>query len=206
MNLQHLKEAEASFLQSWPGGFSHPEMQALGKKHKMDHMVSMAQEQFAKKCFSDPEAIADSMVKLVSRASMVSLFEKPKFRDAVAGMTAAQKAELAKALKALLHGKQQAGFEALVDCLTPYKLAKWSLVTILPNYYRPDDEVFVKPTTAKGVIEQFKLEGLVSKPRPTWLFYSTYRATILKMRAAVDPLVAPSNAAFCGFLMMSLRQ
>ncbi len=205
MNLQQLKESEASFLQTWPGGFSHPEMQALGKKHKMEQMVSMAQEQFAKKRFNDAGAITESMVKLVTRASMVSLFEKPKFRDAVTGMTPNQKTELANALKALLHGNQQKGFEALVGCLTPHKLAKWSLVTILPNYYRPDDEVFVKPTTAKGVIEQFKLEGLVYKPQPTWAFYSAYREAILKMRAAVNPLIAPNNAAFCGFLMMSLR-
>ena len=61
----------------------------------------------------------------------------------------------------------------------------------------------MKPTTVKGVIKQFELD-LDYKPQPTWAFYSEYRDTILEMGGQVDPAIAPSNAAFCGFLMMSL--
>ena len=205
MNTQKLKEAEYRFLQSYPGGFNHPEMAAIGKKHKMPQMVEFAQEHFDKRAFSDPEDVADSMVKLVSRASMVSLFEKPKFRDAVKSMDVNTRTALVTALKKLLHGNQRQGFEALVELLRPLKLAKWSLVTILPNYYRPDDEVFVKPTTAKGVIDYFEIEGLQYKPQPTWDFYSAYRDVFLQMKAQVDPLLRPNNAAFGGFLMMTVR-
>lgn len=156
MNKEKLLEAEASFLQTWPGGFNHPDMQAIGRKHKMEQMIAMAQDCFAKTRFSDAEAITDCMVKMVSRASMVSMFEKPKFRDAVATMSKQQKEALAAALRAQLHGESKQGFEAMLECLRAYKLGKWTLLTILPNYYRPNDEVFVKPTTAKGVIDYFE--------------------------------------------------
>lgn len=204
MNVQKLKEAEERFLEAYPNGFMHPEMQALGKKHKMEQMVAMAREYFAKNGFSDPLTVARSMVDIVSRSSMVSLFEKPKFRDAVAAMDNNQLQTLAHGLKDFLHGNQQEGFDALVSALTPFKLAKWTLVTVVPNYYRPDEEVFIKPTTAKGVIQHFELQGLEYKPRPTWEFYAAYREAILKMKSLVDSSLTPSNAAFGGFLMMSL--
>jgi len=203
MNLKKLKAAEGQFLKAYPGGFQHPVMRALGEKHMMGKMVAAAQERFAKKNFSDPKAIAGSMVKTVTGSSMVSLFEKPRFRDEVAAMSETLIRELADGLKALLHGKQQQGFERLVSVLKPVKLAKWTLLTVVPNYYRPDDEVFVKPTTAKGVIEYFEIHGLNYSAQPSWDFYAGYRDVILDMKSRVDASLAPSNAAFCGFLMMT---
>ena len=64
----------------------------------------------------------------------------------------------------------------------------------------------MKPTTAKGVVSYFELDGLEYRPRPSWEFYKTYRDIILEMKAAVDKSLAPNNAAFCGFLMMTMRQ
>jgi hypothetical protein len=43
----------------------------------------------------------------------------------------------------------------------------------------------------------------VYKPRPTWSFYAGYRDAIARMKAAVSPALAPNNAAFTGFLMMT---
>ncbi len=203
MNLQKLKTAEKQFLKAYPGGFKHPVMQALGEKHMMGRTVEMAQEYFARKNFGDARAVAQNMVKIVTKSSMVSLFEKPRFRDEVAAMTPAQVAALAEGLKGLLHGNQQRGFEKLVSVLKPMKLAKWTLLTVVPNYYRPHDEVFIKPTTAKGVVEYFELKGLTYSAQPTWAFYAAYRDAILEMKSKVDPSLAPSNAAFSGFLMMT---
>jgi len=92
---------------------------------------------------------------------------------------------------------------AEVDILAEGKLAKWRLVTICLLYYRPDREVFVKPTTTKNVIRQFELDGLVYSPRPSWNFYSDYRDAIEAMKSQVSPTLSPNNAAFTGFLMMS---
>jgi hypothetical protein len=206
MDKKKLKAAERRFLEKYPGGFSHPDMVAVGKKHKMEQMVALAQQVFKKRSFADPFAITNAMVQTISRASMVSLFEKPKFRDMVANAEAKVINRLSDGLKHFLHGNQAKGFEQLAATLQQQNLAKWSLLTIVPNYYRPHEEVFVKPTTAKGVIECFGLTGLEYKPQPTWEFYQAYRDAILTMRSLVHPSIAPNNAAFCGFLMRSVAK
>ena len=78
MNIQRLKEAEKNFLAKYPGGFQHPEFVKLSKKHKIEQHEAFAKESFAKNRFDDPSCILDNMVKLVSRSSMVSMFEKPR--------------------------------------------------------------------------------------------------------------------------------
>jgi hypothetical protein len=204
MNINRLKAAENEFLIRFPQGFASPEMQEIGKKHKMEKSVADAQEFFNEERFSKPQQIAEDMVKTVSRSSMVSLFEKPKFRDYVKAMTHDEREALAFSLKDFLYGDQEYGFHTMRDLLLPVKLAKWSLMTIIPNYVKPNQEVFVKPTTAKGVINLFELENLAYKPTPSYDFYHEYRRQILEMKSLVDPILTPSNAAFSGFLMMSL--
>ena len=204
MNLQTLKQAEQRFLALHPLGFDDPSMQAISKRHRMDKMCAFAQEHFSKDCHSQVEQTVQNMTKLVSRSSMVSMFEKPKFRDFVGRLDRTQKNYMVDSLIELLHGEQQAGFEALVDLLKQEKIAKWSLVKIIPAYYAPNKEVFVKPTTAKGVIKFFEVDGLVYNPTPSWEFYRSYRSLINKARKKVDKRLSPSNAAFSGFLMMSI--
>jgi hypothetical protein len=204
MNLDKLKDAEAQFLQLYPLGFDDPEMAKIGKKHQMSQRIEQCQSAFAELEFNKPHIIVDNMIKQVSRSSMVSMFEKPKFRDWAKSLPGGDVDRLSEALFEQLHGNQQQGFEAMLDLLRQQKLAKWSLMTILPNYVKPDDEVFVKPTTAKGVIAHFELPDLVYKPQPSWSFYAEYRAQILAMKQHVDPTLQRSNAAFCGFLMMSM--
>ena len=205
MNQQKLKLAEARFMQRYPGGFSNPEIQAIIKKHRVVQMIALAQAEFAGNRFRNPESVAEAMVKIVSRSSLISIYEKPRFRDAVRTMAHSEKDILASGLEDFLHGKQQRGFEALTMTLAQWKLAKWSLLTVIPNYYRPDDEVLVKPTTAKGVIEYFELKDLTYSAKPSWDFYQRFRTTILKMKMSVDASLAPNNAAFLGFLMMSFK-
>ena len=146
------------------------------------------------------------MSKMVSRSSMVSLFEKPKFRDFVNSLHHQHETILAQGLREMLHGNQEQGFNMMLDVLISGKMAKWSLISVLPVYYKPFDEVFVKPTTAKGVILQYELDSLVYKPRPSWEFYQEFRSIINEMKSRVDSRLAPNNAAFTGFLMMSMEE
>ena len=205
MNEKKLHQAQLKFLNKYPGGFLHPEMQEIGKKHKMDQMIELTQESFSKANFREPRNISQSMIKIVSRSSMISMFEKPKLKEFINALNQKQRSSLSHALKNQLHGNQEDGFETMVNILKPAKLAKWSLITILPNYYFPNDEVFIKPTTTKAAIQYFELENLVYKPTPTWAFYTRYKTEFLKMKNAVDASVAPNNAAFGGFLMMSVN-
>ena len=149
------------------------------------------------------------MVKVVSRSSMVSMFEKPKFRDFVKRLNEDEKAFMVHGLSQFLHSKtpegQRAGFEAFTDILRTEKLAKWSLVTIIPAYYAPSTEVFVKPTTTKNILRYFELTDPIYKPAPTWDFYQKYRKIINEGKKQVDEKLSPSNAAFLGFLMMTVN-
>ena len=205
MNIKKLHQAEAQFLNIYPGGFLHPEMQELGKKHKMDQMIELTQQSFEKKKFNNHQEISENIIKITSRSSMISMFEKPKLKQLINSLNNEDRKALSNALKNRLHGNQQKGFETMVNIFKSAKLAKWSLVTILPNYYYPNDEVFVKPTTTKSAIAYFELENLEYKPAPTWAFYLQYKSAFLKMKKSVDDSLAPNNAAFGGFLMMSVK-
>jgi hypothetical protein len=205
MNRSKLKEAEKRFFMRYPGGFSDPLMLEIAKKHKAEKMNKLAQDSFAIEQFESPDKIAGSMSKIVSQSSMVSIFEKPKFRDLVKAISDNEKERLSLGLKEFLHGDQEFGFKLMSGLLKEYKLAKWPLLTVCPIYYRPGEEVFIKPTTAKGVIEYFELEGLKYSPNPTFEFYRAYREQINQIKKEVDASLRVDNAAFCGFLMMSIE-
>ncbi|MBX3705848.1 MAG: hypothetical protein KF911_04365 [Pseudomonadales bacterium] len=203
MNPEKLAEAEALFRLRYPEGFASEELQHVRRKHNVERLSAFAQTALAEANFGRRGKVLDDIVKIVTRSSMVSLFEKPKFRDYVNGLARGDREYLASGYRQLLHGDQQRGFEQVLDVLDAGQLAKWSLTTIVMYQYRPQVDVFVKPTTTKNVIRQFELEGLVYRPRPSWDFYVGYRAAIDAMKARVSPSLAPNNAAFTGFLMMS---
>jgi hypothetical protein len=204
VNKVKLKEAEKNFIIRFPGGFSHPEMLALTKKHKVEKMKKLAQDSFAIGQFENTHNIVEAMGKIVAQSSLISVFEKPKLRDFVKVLSDGEKEHLAHGLKEFLHGDQALGFSMMTGLLSEYKLAKWPLLTIYSIYYWPNEEVFIKPTTAKGIIEHFELTGLKYNSTPTYEFYKFYREQILLMKQAVHPSLQVDNAAFCGFLMMAL--
>jgi len=205
LNTKALKEAEKQFLKKYPGGFYNIEMVELGKKHKMEKLEMVAKESFNKKNFNDADFIISEMSKLVSRSTMISMFEKPKFKSMVTGLSKKEKGIFAESIFELLHGKEKMGFELLISELQKRKMAKWTLATVVQTYYRPQKEVLIKPSTTKLIIEKLNLE-LVYRPTPTWDFYSKYRKTIKDLKTKVNENLAPNNPAFCGFLMMSLGE
>lgn len=205
MNKDVLAAAEERFMHDYPGGFNNPEMVEIGKKHKVSKLVAQAQEVFSKENFQDDDFILEQMNKLVGRSSMVSMFEKPKFRDMVKMLKDDEKARMAGGLFELLHGDKQTGFEQLLYELQKQKLAKWTMISVFLFYFSPIKEVFVKPTTTKLVIAKLGLD-LKYSPKPTWEFYKKYSAQIKKMKALVDPSLSPNSAAFSGFLMMTLKE
>ncbi len=203
---EKLKSFEDRFLSRYPGGFVDPEIQSQVKKHRMEKLTDFAREAFSKDAFKDSSTVVEDMVRMVSRSSMTSVFEKPKFRDFVHSLTAQDKVFLSESLKMFLHSKKQdVGFERMVDLLASAKLAKWAIVTVFGAYYSPDYEVFIKPTTCKNVLKTFSMDDLHYSPKPSWDFYQEYRDRINHMKMFVDASLRPSNAAFSGFLMMSME-
>ncbi len=205
MNIKKLKEAEGMFFETYPGGFENPEIQKISKKHKMDKLTSFVHESFSGDMFKDIDESSENMIKLVSRSSMVSVFEKPKFRDAVRSMNSDEKTEMVSALHELLHGDEFSGFCQFLDVLDQHKLAKWTVMTVFRCYYYPDTDLLFKPTTVKNVIKVFELEDLVYRPRPNYKFFVKYRDCINTMKKEVSLKLSPNNAAFSGFLMMAME-
>ncbi|MBT4518789.1 MAG: hypothetical protein HOC23_02190 [Halieaceae bacterium] len=205
MNYEKLKAAEANFLQRYPGGFSDPEIAALKKKHNIEKQSEFARQSLARANFNRPEFIAESLVKIVSRSSMVSMFEKPKFRDFIKSLNSHEKQALADAFEKRLYGRQkQRGFEEIFGMLSHHRVAKWPLMSAVPFYFAPDKDAFVKPTTAKGIIAYLEVEGLEYKPTPSWEFYKGFRDLLSEVKKQVVPTLSPNFAALSGFLMVSI--
>ncbi|NYQ86009.1 hypothetical protein, partial [Escherichia coli] len=98
---------------------------------------------------------------------------------------------------------EQEGFEELLFQFQREKLAKWTLMTVFQAYFNPEVDVFIKPTTTKNIIKELNLD-IVYNPTPSWEFYEHYSNILNQMKTKIEKSLAPSNAAFCGFLMMSL--
>src|SRR5215203_80625 len=103
MNLKRLKRAEEDFLYQYPGGFENPEMIEVRKKHKLDKMIEMTQDAFVKRNFKLPDLITENVVKIVSRSSLISVFEKPKLRDFVFSLPPNKRKSIAKGLEGVLY-------------------------------------------------------------------------------------------------------
>lgn len=204
LNRQKLLQAEARFLARYPGGFEDPGLAAVRKKHNVGRLVDFARDNLGRGCFNRPAQVADSVLKLVSRSSMVSRFEKPRLRDFIACLNGREQEAFALAMEKRLYGRSKnQGFDELVGMLQPFGLAKWSVVSAVPFYLAPQAEAFVKPTTAKGIIANLEVQGLEYLPTPTWAFYQGYRRLLREVRATVSPALSPNYAALTGFLMSS---
>jgi hypothetical protein len=205
MNLAKLKEAEASFLTFYPKGFEDEALLPIIKRHNTAKIGESVRELFAPEKFSRTEEIGESFAKIVSKSSLISLFEKPKVRNMVKQMSMEQQDMFAIGLFELLHADQEKGFGIIVDILSIYKLAKWSIVTLIPYYYTRDREFFIKPTTTKDIIKFFEINGLEYKPKPTYEFYVRYAQILQEMKSQVSSMIGVDNAGFTGFLMMAMK-
>lgn len=205
MNIAKLHEAEQEFLQMYPGGFESPEIKEISKKkHKVDKMTELSKELLSEEALENVDEACENLIKIVNRSSLVSLFEKPKFRDAVREMPTDDREKLVSGVKDLIHGNEEDGFNEILDILKKYKLAKWTLITIFRCYYYPQSDLLYKPTTVKNIIKKYEIEDLVYKPTPAYDFFIRYRDVINAMKNEVDPSLAPNNPAFSGFLMMTM--
>ncbi len=207
MNTEKLKEAEGLFLSAYPLGFDTPGLAERTKHHDMTKRVAFARESFSPEALEDTETAAENFIKLVARSSMVSLYEKPRLREAVRGMTYGEREDLMGFATELLHGNEAAGMGGLAAMLAMRQAAKWPVVTTLRCYYYPDTDLVIKPTTVKNVIAHFGLTDIVYTPHPNFAFYDRYRAALLDMRSkTAAPMNGYELAGYSGFLMMVMGE
>ena len=206
MRIDKLHELQGDFFARHPEGFMDPEMIKIGKKHNVDKVVDFTRESFAETQFGKPESIIKCLTQVVSKSSMISMFDKPKFRDAVLTLAPAEREVLTDAVFELLHGNQRQGFEQFLAQLVTLKLARWSLMSVVPFYFEPQKNWFIKPNTTKSILKYFEVDQqMVYKPRPSYGFYQEYCDFLTQLRDESDPRLSPNNAAFTGFLMMTIK-
>jgi hypothetical protein len=205
MNLEKLYASQEIFFMHYPEGFIDPQMLEHSKKHKVEKMMQMIKDHFTPEHFDNPDELTEAFGKLIARSSLVSVFEKVKFRDLLKIADDDFKQALTSSLKEMLHGDQKNGFESLISLLSEYKLAKWPILTVILLYAHPDYEVFIKPTTVKNILSFYEVEDITYSSKPSYAFYSTYREMINEIKTHLDPSLQNDNAFLSGFFMIAME-
>jgi len=200
VDLKKFKALEGSFLKHYPLAFETPELKVLTKQDRVDKLISFAQQAFAKSEFLEPLLVAENMRKLVNDSTVVSVFEKPKFNAFMTTLSATEKVKFAEGLKRLLHGNEEKGFSLMLKTLEHAKLAKWPLISVFAAYYKPDHDVFIKPTSSKYIIQHLLLDTVQYRSVPTWVFYQAYRESINSIKLEFAPALSVNNFRFITFL------
>jgi len=197
---------EEHFFETYPKGFEDEYFVPMLKRHNVAKLSVFTQECFVKENFVNPHLIVENMTKVVSKSSMVSLFEKPRFRDAMLALSSERKDMLSVGLEEMLHGSYNKGFNIMLDILIEEKLAKWSLISVIPYYFAPKKHFFIKPTTTKDILKYFEIDDITYKPRPSYEFYRDYTKMLKTFKKEVNKKLGDNNAKFTGFLMMGMEE
>ena len=205
MNLNKLKELESEFLYRYPEGFKDAHFFPTMKKFKPEKLEEFAKDVLKKENFSNPNQIVDSFYKVIQKSVMVSLFDKLKLKDALATLNSYEKDMLSIEIYELLYGDTKAGFEGLVEFLAEYKLAKWTLLSIVPYTINRQTQYFIKPTTTKNIIKYLELKDLIYKPKPSFEFYENYTKVLDEMKSNLDETLTFDNAVFTGFFKVAIE-
>ncbi len=204
MNLKKLKDLESEFLYRYPKGFKDEHFFPTMKKFKPEKLEEFAKEALKKENFSNPNLGVEGFFKIIQKSVMVSLFDKLKLKDALATLNSYEKDMLSVEIYELLYGNKKEGFEGLVEFLEQYKLAKWTLITVVPYIINRQTEYFIKPTTTKNIIKYFGLKDLIYNPKPSFEFYDNYTLVLDEMKSNLDKSLTFDNAAYTGFFNLAI--
>jgi len=205
MNLDKLKDLESEFLHRYPKGFEDAHFFPTMKKFKPEKLEEFAKETLKKENFSNPNLLVEGFYKTIQKSVMVSLFDKLKLKDAIASLNSYEKDMLSIEIYELLYGNKKEGFEGLVEFLTQYNLAKWTIISLVPYSINRQTEYFIKPTTTKMIIKYFELKECIYKPKPSFFFYENYTKVLDKIKSNIDSSLTFDNAAFTGFLKVAIE-
>lgn len=205
MNLQKLKDLESEFLYAYPDGFADAKFFPTMKNFKPEKLEEFAKEVLKEENFQNPNLVVDGFFKVVQKSVMVSLFDKLKLKDAIASLNSYEKDMLSIEIYELLYGNKKEGFEGLVEFLSEYKLAKWTIISVVPYSINRQEEYFIKPTTTKNIIKYLELKELIYKPKPSFEFYEKYTNYLDEMKSKLNSSLTFDNAAFTGFLKIAIE-
>lgn len=204
MNIEKLKDYEAEFLEQYPDGFDDRNFFATMKTFNPLKLEEFTKDALKKENFQNPSLVVDGFLKVINKSVFVSVFDKMKLRDMIASLNSYEKDMLSIEIYELLYGNKKEGFEGLVEFLSEYKLAKWTIVSVVPYTINRNSDYFIKPTTTKNIIKNFALEDLVYKAKPSYEFYENYSKALDKMKASINPSLSPDNVGFTAFLKVCM--
>jgi hypothetical protein len=204
MNIEKLKEYEAEFLEQYPNGFDDKNFFPTMKTFNPLKLEEFANDALKKENFQNPNLVVDGFLKVVHKSVFVSLFDKLKLKDMIASLNSYEKDMLSIEIYELLYGNKKVGFEGLVEFLEQYKLAKWTIISVVPYCINRNQDYFIKPTTTKNIIKTFDLEDLIYKAKPSFEFYNKYTKTLDIMKSSIDKSLSPDNVGFTAFLKVAM--
>jgi len=205
MYLKKLQDLESEFLHRYSTGFKDEQFFPQIKKFNPKKLEAFAKEALKKENFSNPKLLVEGFFKTVQKAVMVSLFDKLKLKDAISSLNSYEKDMLSIEIYELLYGDKKEGFEGLVEFLSQYNLAKWTIISVAPYCINRHSEYFIKPTTTKNIIKYFELKDCIYKPRPSFEFYEHYTKILDDMKKNLDESLTFDNVAFTSFLKIALE-
>lgn len=203
MNIEKLKILESNFLSRYPDGFKSQKFKKTSKKHNVEKHTTYINEVLTEECLKKGARVFKEVIKVVTSSSLVSVFEKMRFRDMAAEMTISEKNRFVDGVSELLYGHEKSGFYMLYTILKEHRLAKWPIISVYRAYANPKKDVFMKPTVVKKVIAHLELD-MKYVSDPSYTLYRKYRTAINKMKKEVALSLRPNNLAFTGFLMMEI--
>ena len=205
MNINKVIRLQDDFLLHYPEGFESREMISIKKKHNLNKISDYLKIVCSKDNMKLGLSVYDDIMKVISRSSMVSIYEKMDFRDLAKELDDVNKHYLLDSIYELIHGDEKLGFNMMVSILEPYKLAKWPILTVWRAYWNLEYDVVVKPTTVKKIIKHLELENIKYTPKVNYEFYKEYRKHINEIKKHVMTSLRPNNLTFTGFLMMTIN-
>ncbi len=205
MNIDRLKELESEFLYQYPEGFEDSYFFPTMKKFNPEKLQLFTENNLRKEDFSNPNLVLENYFKVIQKSVLVSLFDKLKFKDMLLSLNSYEKDMLSIEVYELLYGNKKEGFEGLIEFLSQYNLAKWTIVSVVPYYLNRQKNYFIKPTTTKKIIKYLEIGDIIYKPKPSYEFYKIYSNYLDEMKKNVDKSLCFDNAAFTAFLKIAIE-
>ncbi len=204
MNLEKLKECEERFFEYYKDGFEDEKLAKTNKLFNTQKFHTLAKDSFALENFSNIEKITEDFFNILLKSPLISFYEGDLLKNALKNFTIFEKDMLSIYLQDLLYGSFEDSFDDFVELLASKNLAKWHILALIPYYFAPDKNYFLKPSTTRNIIKYFELKDIKYSSKPSFEFYKNYTKSLDIMKNSVNPKLRDDNAKFTGFLRITM--
>jgi|ERR1039458_759688 hypothetical protein len=136
--------ARARFLRFFPNGFHSAEYEGDERNYKVDAKTALDRTVPLEKAATE-SGYAEALLPLF-HINLLSQYEQMWVRDALRGPNAD---DFVRAAAGFTLGEGKPALLAMERALKPHGAAKWTVVTLLPFLWRPEQHMFLKPEATK---------------------------------------------------------